>query len=68
MEKKELLGIVEGLEAFGGVIRGQDLTVHTDHLNLHYAKLPSQRMTRWRYLMEEYNPKVVYIVGVDNNA
>ena len=31
--EKELLGIVEGLKAFAGVIRGQDLTVHTDHLN-----------------------------------
>ena len=44
--EKELLGIVKGLKAFAGVIRGQDLTVHTDHLNLLYNKLPSQRMTR----------------------
>ena len=66
--EKELLGIVEGLKAFEGVIRGQDLTVHTDHLNLLYNKLPSQRMTRWRLLLEEYNPKVVHIAGVDNDA
>ena len=32
--EKELLGIVEGLKAFAGVIRGQDLTVYTDHLIL----------------------------------
>ena len=32
--EKQLLGIVEGLKAFAGVIRGQDLTVHTNHLNL----------------------------------
>ena len=25
-------------------------------------------MTRWRLLLEEYNPKVVHIKGVDNNA
>ena len=66
--EKELIGIVEGLKAFTGVIRGQDLTVHTDHLNLLYNKLPSQRMTRWRLLLEEYNPKVVHIKGVDNDA
>ena len=44
--EKELLGIAEGLKAFTGVIRGQDLIVHTDHLNLLYNKLPSQRMMR----------------------
>ena len=49
--EKELLRTVEGLKAFSGVIRGQDLTVHTDHLNLLYSKLPSQRMTRWRLLL-----------------
>ena len=66
--EKELLGIVKGLKAFAGVIPGQDLTVHTDHLNLLYNKLPSQRMTRWRLLLEEYHPKVVHIAGVDNDA
>ena len=34
---KELLGIVEGLKAFNGVVRGMDVTVHTDHLN-YYIK------------------------------
>ena len=68
MGEKELLEIVEGLKAFSGLIRGQDLTVHTDHLNLLYNKLPSQRMTRWRMLLEEYHPKVVHISGVDNDA
>ena len=50
------------------MIRGQDLTVHTDYLNLLYNKLPSQQMTTWRLLLEEYNPKVVHISGVDNDA
>ena len=42
--------------------------MHTDHLNLLYSKLPIQRMTRWRLLLEEYHPKVVHIKGVDNDA
>ena len=66
--EKELLRIIEGLKTFSGVIRGQDLTVHTDHLNLLYNKLPHQRMTRWRLLLEEYHSKLVHISGVDNNA
>ena len=68
MGEKELLGIVKGLKAFTGVIHGQDLTVHTDYLNLLYNKLPSQQMTRWRLLLEEYHPKVVHISGVDTDA
>ena len=68
VSERELLGIVEGLKAFDGMIRGMDLTVHTDHLNLLYQKLPSQRMMRWRLMMEEYHPKVVQIAGVDNDA
>ena len=63
----KLLGIVKGLKAFAGVICGQDLIVHTDHLNLLYNKLPIQRMTRWRLLLEEYHPKVVHIKGEDND-
>jgi hypothetical protein len=66
--EKELLGIVEGLKTFKGVIRGQDLTIHTDHMNLLYQKLPSQRMMRWRLLLEEFHPKVVHIKGIDNDA
>jgi hypothetical protein len=66
--EKELLGIVEGLKTFEGVIRGQDLTIHTDHMNLLYQKLPSQRMMRWRLLLEEFHPKVVHIKGIDNDA
>ena len=65
---KELLGIVEGLKAFAGVIRGQDLTVHTDHLNQLYNKLPSQRMMRWRLLLKECTSKLKHIAGITNNA
>ena len=42
--EKQLLGIIEGLKAFEGILRVQVITVHTDHLNLLYKKLPSQRM------------------------
>ena len=41
--EKELLGIVEGLKAFEGMLYGQRITVHTDHLNLLYKNNPSQR-------------------------
>ena len=44
--EKELLGLVEGLKAFKGIVWGYDITIHTDHLNLLYKKLPNQRMMR----------------------
>ena len=66
--EKELLGIVEGLKAFEGMIRGFERVVHTDHLNLLYNKLPNQRMSRWRLLLEEFHPTVVHCRGVDNDS
>ena len=60
--------MLKGLKAFEDVIRCTDLTVHTDHLNLLYDKNSTQRMIRWRNLVEEYNPKWQYVKGVDNCA
>ena len=40
--EKEFFGIAKGLKAFTGVICSQDLTVHTNYLNILYNKLPSQ--------------------------
>ena len=44
VDEKELLGIVKGFKAFEGILRGTEVTVHTDHMNLLYKSLPSQRM------------------------
>ena len=66
--EKELLGIVEGFKAFEGILRGTHVTVHTDHLNLLYTKLPSQRMIRWRLLLEEFHPQFKHVAGIDNDA
>ena len=66
--EKELLGIVEGFKAFEGILRGAVTTVHTDHLNLLYQSLPSQRMVRWRLMLEEFAPMFKHVAGVDNDA
>ena len=34
IDEKELLGIIERFKVFVGICRDQELTVHTDHLNL----------------------------------
>ena len=40
--EKKLLGITKEFKAFRVMIRGQELTVNTDHLNLLYQSMPSQ--------------------------
>jgi hypothetical protein len=66
--EKELLGIVEGLKALDRVVRGMNVTVHTDHLNLLYQNMPSQRMVQWRLMLEEFNPTIKHVAGKDNDA
>ena len=66
--EKELLGIIEGFKAFEGMIRGQKPTVHTDHLNLLYQNMPSQRMIRCRLMLKEWHYTIKNIAGVDDDG
>ena len=66
--EQELLSIVETLRTFEGILMGQQLVVHTDHLNLLYKKLASGRLVRWRMILEEYGPEIRHIDGVKNKV
>ena len=64
----ELLAIVETLKEFKGMLWGQKLIVYTDHQNLVRDALgsTSHRVHRWRLILEEYGPKIIYIKGIKN--
>jgi hypothetical protein len=71
--KIELLAIAESLKEFKGVQRdavGQNIKVFTDQANLmrDALGLTSDRVFRWRSLLEEYGPEIVYIKGIHNTV
>jgi hypothetical protein len=66
--KIELLAIVETLKEFKGMLWGQSIKVHTDDANLMRDALgiTLDRVYQWRILLEEYEPKSVYIKSIHN--
>jgi hypothetical protein len=62
-----MLSIVETFKEFRTMLYGcQELHVHTDHTNLLYHSLASQRVTRWRLFIKDFNPLFAYIKGSRN--
>eukprot|EP00804_Cyclotella_cryptica_P019884 CCRYP_007801-RA/>CCRYP_007801-RA protein AED:0.37 eAED:0.12 QI:0/0/0/1/0/0/2/0/311 len=66
----ELLAIVETLKEFKGMLWGQRFKVYTDHKNLiqDALGLTSDRVYRWRFLLEEFSHEIVYIKGIHNTV
>ena len=66
--EKELLSIVECVKEFRNILFGYPIRVFSDHKNLvHAATLSqSQRVMRWRLILEEFGPDIKHIKGEDN--
>jgi hypothetical protein len=68
--KIELLAIVKTLKEFKGMLWGQPIKVFTNHKNLmrDALGLTTDRVYRWRLLLEVHGPKIVYIKGIHNTV
>ena len=45
---------------------GHKIKVYTDHKNLVFTTFNTERVLRWRMVLEEYGPELIYIKGGDN--
>jgi hypothetical protein len=64
--ERELLSIVETLKEYRNILLGHEIEVHTDHKNLTYKHFNTERVIRWRLILEEYGPELKYIQGSKN--
>ena len=66
--EKELLSIVECIKEFRNILFGYKIIVYSDHKNLVHAATisQSQRVMRWRMILEEFGPDIRHISGEDN--
>ena len=64
--ERELLAIVETLKEFRNILLGQKIRVFTDHKNLTYKVFNTDRVMRWRLIIEEFSPELIYVKGQNN--
>ena len=66
--EKELLSIVETFREFRSILLGSQVCVYTDNQNLTHklTSFTTQRVLRWRLLLEEFQPTFHYKQGITN--
>ena len=64
--ERELPRITETLKEFITTLLGQKLRIYTDHKNLTCKFCNTNRVLRWRLILEEYGLDIEYIRGENN--
>ena len=64
--ERELLSIVEILKEYRNILLGHKIIVHTDHKNLVHKHFNTERVMRWRLVIEEFGPELRHIKGENN--
>jgi hypothetical protein len=54
------------LEEYHTILLGHIIKVYTDHKNLTFDNFTTDRVRRWRVIIEEYGSKIIYIKGCTN--
>ena len=58
--------MVETLKEFHMILLSQQLKIYTDHKNLTCINFNTDRVLRWRLILEEYGPYIEYITFKKN--
>ena len=64
--EKELLSIVATLKELRNIILGHQIAVYTDHKNITYNFLNTERVMRWHLIFKQFGPELKYIKGENN--
>ena len=56
-----MLIIIEDLKQFRTILLGKILRIYTDHKKITCDFLNTDRVLRWRLILEEYAPEIEYI-------
>ena len=66
--ERELFSILEILKKLSKIFLGQQIKVFSDHKNLTYITSNTERVMRWRLILEELILELIYTKGSKNIA